>query len=69
MISAPANPMIDLQPGTAFDLKFQLPSGQNVNLHCKVKWSFKTPPHCLTSSMGLEIIDPPEEYKELLKTL
>ena len=69
MISVPANPMIDFQPGTTFDLKFQLSSGQKLNLHCKVKWSFKTPPHGLTNSMGLEIIDPPEEYKELLKTL
>lgn len=69
MITAPANPMIDFPPGTSLELKFLLPSKELLNLKCKVKWSFRTPPHGLTNSMGLEIIDPPPQYMELLEAL
>ncbi|MBI5050982.1 MAG: PilZ domain-containing protein [Nitrospirae bacterium] len=69
MVTAPTNPAIDLTAGTALELKFQLPSGRALNLNCKVKWAFKTPTHYLTNSLGLEIIEPTQEYKEFLKVL
>ncbi len=70
----------DFTPGKTLKLKFQLPSGEKLNLHCKIIWSHKTPPHGLTKSMGidppseytamgLEIIRPPLKYKKFFKTL
>lgn len=69
MRTLPTKAATDFTPETKHELKFQLPSGETINLHCKVKWSYKTPPHGLTNSVGMEIIDPPPEYKEFLKTL
>ncbi len=50
-------------------LKFHFPSGEKQELHCRVKWSYLTPPHGFTNSIGVEIIDPPQSYKGLLKSL
>ncbi len=70
MRTMPTKTSIDtFTPGTNFELKFQLPSEEKLSLHCIVKWSHKTPPHGLTYSMGMEIIDPPPEYKKFLETL
>lgn len=55
--------------GKVFDLKFQTFSGKTLSLQCKVQWSCKTPPLGLTDCVGMEIIDPPLEYSEFLKTL
>jgi hypothetical protein len=69
MITAPAKTSMDFTPGTKLELKFQLPSGETLNLRCKVIWSCKTPPDGLTNSVGMEIIAPPLKYKEFIKTL
>lgn len=59
----------DFTPGTLLELRFQLPSGEKQRLNCKVKWLYNTPPHGLTNSIGMEIIDPPLSFKESLKAL
>ncbi len=59
METAPTKNTIDCTPGTTLQLKFQPISGETLYLHCKVKWSHKTPPHGLTNSIGMEIIEPP----------
>jgi hypothetical protein len=70
MITAPAKTSMDFTPGTKLELKFQFPSGDTLNLRCKVIWSYKkTPPDGLTNSVGMEIIAPPLKYKEFVKTL
>jgi len=69
VITASSKSVADFPPDTFLELKFQLPSGNEQCLNCKVKWSYKTPPHGLTNSIGMEIIDPPLSYKESLKTL
>ncbi len=69
MITTPAKTPIAYIPGTILELKPQFPSGETLHLHCRVVWSYKTPPHGLTDSVGVEIIDPPPKYKEFLKTL
>ena len=56
-------------PDTVLELKFNFPSGETQLLSCKVKWSYLTPPYGFTNSMGLEIIDPPLSYKDLLRSL
>jgi len=69
MIANPLNKAIDFNSGTELDMKFQLSSGKIVNLPCEVKWSYKTPPHGLTCSIGTEIMGSSLEYKEFLKSL
>ncbi len=58
VITAPTKSEIDFAPGTILEVKFQFLSGETLNLHCEVKWSYKTPPHGLTNRIGMKIIDP-----------
>jgi len=55
-------------PGTELDLELELSNGKTINLNCNVKWAENSPDD-VSKSVGLEIIDPPPEYKEFLKTL
>ncbi len=56
--------------GTDLDLHFKLSDGKTLNLHCRVRWScLKLPPNGLTDSIGLEIIEPPSQYIEFVRTL
>jgi len=67
MITAPNNH--DYVPGTEVDLELELNNGNIINLNCHVKWAIDNSLEDRTNSVGLEIIDPPSEYKEFLKTL
>jgi len=60
--------------GTMVELWFRPPSsGEKLSLHCEVKWLHihKASPYGLTNSMGIEIIDTPQEYRDffVLRTL
>lgn len=61
---------VDFVPGTTPELRFQLPSGETLNLKCEIRWlhTYKTD-YGLTNSMGMEIMSPPAEYTEFIKTL
>ncbi len=65
----PKKTAVDFPPETTLELEFQLPSGETLNLHCKVIWSNKTTPNGLTNNLGLEIIEIPLTYEEFFKTL
>ena len=68
MITAPSmNP--EYVQGSELDLELELSNGETISLNCNVKWSYDNSPEDLTSSVGLEIIDPPFEYKEFIKNL
>lgn len=69
IVTAPSKESPDFSPESLYDLRFHLPSGERMDLHCTVKWSYPTPPHGYTRSIGLEITDPPLMYAEVLKTL
>ena len=69
IVTAPAKSENDFPPGTETEIRFQLPSGEKLVLHCKIKWSFLTPPHNYTFSIGLKIKDPPPSYHEALQAL
>jgi hypothetical protein len=57
-------------PGTELDLKFRLSPRKTLSLRCKVRWIYsRIPPDGLTDSIGLEIINPPAEYAEFIKSL
>jgi hypothetical protein len=66
MTTAPAKNN-EFVPGTELDLELELNSGKIINLNCSVKWAIDNSPGDLTSSVGLEIIDPPSEYTEFVK--
>ncbi len=67
MITAPSKNS-EYEPGRNLLIKLELSSGKTLNLECKVKWSYDNSPEDLTNSVGLEILDPPEEYKNFIKT-
>jgi len=70
IITAPAESVIEFSSGTPIDLKFVLPSGEVINLNCIVKWAdYTPPPYDATTTIGMEIIDPPLRYKEFVKNL
>ena len=50
------------------DLMLKMPSGEILKLNCAIKWSSEHSPWSLFK-MGMEIIDPPIEYREYVKTL
>ena len=69
VVIAPIKSEKELFPGTEVEIRFHLPSGEKMKLHCEVKWSYLTPPHGYTFSLGLEIKDPPLTYQEALTPL
>lgn len=68
-IIIPANSSEDLVPDVPLDIKFRLSQGETVTLYCRVRWSYDSPDDGLTRNIGMEIIDPPEKYKEFLKNI
>ncbi len=69
LVTASSNSTEDFTPQTTIDLKLTLTSGESLNLLCRVIWSYRMPPEGLTSSIGMEVIDPPLEYKEFVRNL
>ena len=59
----------DSSPGKLFGLKFTCPCGKMVNLNCRVKWSYKTPPYGFTKSIGLEILNHQNTNKDVINVL
>lgn len=69
VVTAPTKSEKELFPGTAIEIRFRLPSEEKISLHCVIKWSYLTPPHGYTFSMGLEITDPPALYRQAIMQL
>jgi hypothetical protein len=69
--AAPIKSATNFAPGTKPGLKFQLPSGKTLNLHCMVRWihTAKTQTEGLINSMGMMILDPPSEFSEFFKSV
>ncbi len=68
MVTATANSVVDITPSTMLRLKCKLPDGKALELKCEVKWfQTKTSPHGVSFSMGMEILDPPPEYKSFIE--
>lgn len=70
IMTAPAKSIIEFSPGTPVDLKFELSSGKTINLLCTVRWSLhNAPPNDATTSIGMEVMNPPLRYREFVKNL
>jgi hypothetical protein len=68
MITSPSHNNI-FEPGSGINIKLKLSNGDTIKLNCNVKWSYDNSAEDMTNSVGLEIVDPPAEYKDFLKTL
>jgi hypothetical protein len=70
MVTATAGTIVDVTPSTVVELKCSLPSNKKLSLRCEVKWfQTKNSPHGISFSMGMEILNPPREYKDFIKSL
>jgi hypothetical protein len=58
---------IEFTPGTELELNIKSSPEETMNLRCVIKWSKSISPDRLSGSAGMEIINPPPEYEELLK--
>ncbi len=68
MITAP-HKEDDFVTGKDLDLELELSNGESINLNCNVIWAYDNPAGDPTSSVGLEIVDPPREYMEFVKAI
>ncbi len=70
MLTDPEHRVAGFSPGEKVDINFQLPSGESLSLHCKVRWAHTgIPPDVKTSSVGIEVLNPPAKYIKFVKSL
>ncbi len=69
IITLPLGSDPNISSGSVVQVKLDPPGKESVCLNCRVKWVYKTPPHKLTNSVGMEILDALPDYKELLTEL
>jgi hypothetical protein len=71
MNTIPNGQVIEMLPGTTMGVSFQTPSGETLNLECEVKWIRHLPdlPFGMKHHIGMEVQNPPQEYKEFVEGL
>jgi hypothetical protein len=67
----PGEEILGCSPGTIINVNFQIPSGETFNLFCEIKWLRinSNMPFGVKHNIGMEIIDPPQEYTEFVESL
>jgi hypothetical protein len=67
MVTATTYSVVSIPPSSKIGLKCSLPSGDKLDMDCEVKWfQTKPSPYGVTFSMGVEIINPPQSYKDFV---
>jgi hypothetical protein len=70
MIIAPAAATRKYRPGEEISLKLELATGRTILLSCITRWAYHLlPSEKEVQSIGLEIVDPPEEYLDFVGAL
>ena len=70
MVTATTYDVVEIPPSSKIDVKCKLPSGEEMIMVCEVKWfQTKPSPYGVSFSMGMQIDDPPQKYKDYLKSL
>ena len=59
----------DFKPEKTAEVHFQTPSGEAINLNCEVIWFSVSQHDNRTEVFGMEIINPPAQYMEFLKSI
>jgi len=67
--AATINPDSNFTPGELFEIHFQSNSGEDLALPGKIMWSYETPPHGITKSIGFEILEENPEYKKMFNEI
>lgn len=65
----PIKTAVDFKPDGILGLEFQIPSGEILELNCKVKWSSKVSSDILSENLGLEIAEISPMYDNFYKSL
>jgi hypothetical protein len=70
-IAFPDQNFLAFYPGKEITVTFQIPSGKTLKLTCEIKWlRINTgSPFAIKYNLGLDIINPPHEYIEFVKSL
>jgi hypothetical protein len=63
------NTDINFLPDEIIDLEFEIPSGEILNLNCRVQWSSKISSDSLMQDVGLEIAEMTPVYEDFYKAL
>jgi len=69
MISLPMKDKGVFRPGSIHEMQLRTVMGGLIHLHCKVQWAYRTPPYGLTNSIGMEILNASQAYRDFLATL
>jgi len=69
LISSPARFKDDYLTNKNIELTFQIESGKTIVLACVATWSKKGLGSSKTIGFGMNIVDPPPEYEEWLRSL
>lgn len=70
MVTATADNVVDITPSSLIELRCSLSSGDKISLTCEVKWfQTKSSSHGVSFSMGMEILDPPHEYRTFVERM
>ncbi len=68
-LSGPTDSSAMFPPGADLELKIFPYSDNPIQIDGIIKWSYRTPPHGYTNSIGIELKNPPVEYKNISDTL
>ncbi len=67
LVTATTYEVVDIPPSSKIEVKCKLPTGNEIKINCEVKWfQAKPTPYGVTFSMGMELIEPPQAYKDYL---
>lgn len=69
LVTTPAKQATEFSAGKTANVRFIGPSGTTIDLHCNVLWGYKTPPHGLTQSVGMEIKTSSQEFTDFYNGL
>ncbi len=65
----PSKDSEEFKPEKTAEVHFLTPSGEAINLNCEVIWFSVSQYDNRTEVLGMEIINPPAQYKEFLESL
>ncbi|HDH34333.1 MAG TPA: PilZ domain-containing protein [Nitrospirae bacterium] len=70
-ITGPTKSSKDFLPISRVKIRFQLPSGEKVDLICEIRWIniYAEPPDSVVNHLGIQIIDSPKGLKDFVDTL
>lgn len=66
LITVQTEDTVNFKVNNEFQLRYQIHTGETLHLYCRKRWLYTISPHSFINRMGVEIVDPPFRYKEIL---